>query len=167
MRFMVSTQLTGMILHGKMILIADEGSPRPLAREVCFLRFCVMSWKDELETTIKYCLGWQVDVVQEFSRIQSLRLRVPIFPRIPYVAVQPQSTRVHVYNERTIRVLRTDHLHVDVQRHLMRISGLRMSWSIRFDWYKKIFTRKMVIRRIWVRKEVLFYSWKQHPRRMG
>ena len=155
--------------HGKMILIADEGSPQSLAREVCFLRFCVMPWKDELETTFKYCLGWQVDVVQEFSRIQSLRqkwrwpdgIRVANFPRIPYVAVQPQSTRVHVYN----------HLHVDVQRHLMRISrqwtGLRIDWSTRFDWDKKIFTRKMVILRIWIRKEVLFYSWKQHPRRMG
>ena len=31
---MVSAQLIGMILHGKMSLIADEGSLQSLAREV-------------------------------------------------------------------------------------------------------------------------------------
>ena len=34
-------------------------------------RFCVMPWKDAPETTIKYCLGRQVDVVQEFITIQN------------------------------------------------------------------------------------------------
>ena len=38
-----------------------------LAREgLRIFRFCVMPWKDEPEPTIKYCLGRQVDVVQEF-----------------------------------------------------------------------------------------------------
>ena len=35
-------------------------------------RFCVMPWKEEPEPTIKYyCLGRQVDVVPEFTTIQS------------------------------------------------------------------------------------------------
>ena len=36
-----------------------------------FFRFCIMSWKDEREPTIKHCMGRQVDVVQEFITIQS------------------------------------------------------------------------------------------------
>ena len=35
------------------------------------LRFCTMPWKDEREPTIKYFLGRQVDVVQEFTTIQN------------------------------------------------------------------------------------------------
>ena len=46
------------------------------------------------------------------------------------------------------RIHRKDHLHVDVQRHLMGTSFL----------CKKIFTRKMVIPWTWIRKEVVFYS---------
>ena len=50
-------------------------------------------------------------------------IRVEYFPRIHHVAALQQSPRVHVKNERkTRRVYRTDHLHVDVQRHLMVIS---------------------------------------------
>ena len=36
-----------------------------------FFRFCVMPWKDAPEPRIKYCLGRQVDVVQEFITIQN------------------------------------------------------------------------------------------------
>ena len=43
-----------------------------LAREgLRIFRFCVMPWKDERETTIKYCLGRQVDVVHKFITIQN------------------------------------------------------------------------------------------------
>ena len=31
--------------------------------------------------------------------------------------------------------------------------------STRFDWCKRIFTRTLVIPRIWIRKEVVFFSW--------
>ena len=34
-------------------------------------RFCVMPWRDEPEPRIKYCLGRQVDVVQEFITMQN------------------------------------------------------------------------------------------------
>ena len=45
-----------------------------------------------------------------------------IFPRIHHIAALQQSPRVHVKNEqRTKRFHRRDHLHVDVQRHLMAI----------------------------------------------
>ena len=36
-----------------------------------FFRFCIMPLKDEPEPRIKFCLGRQVDVVQEFTTIQS------------------------------------------------------------------------------------------------
>ena len=42
-------------------------SHQSLARKgLRIFRFCVMPWKDEREPAIKYCLGRQVDVVQEF-----------------------------------------------------------------------------------------------------
>ena len=71
--------------------------------------------------------------------------------------------RVLVKNaHRTRRFHRTDHLHVDVPRHLMGISrkltGIRIKRSTRFDLCEKIFTRKMVIPRTCIRKEVVFYS---------
>ena len=53
-------------------LIDDEESHQSLAREgLRIFRFCVMPWKDERESTIKYCLGRQVDIVQKFTTIQS------------------------------------------------------------------------------------------------
>ena len=33
-------------------------------------RFCIVSWKDEREPSIKYGMGRQIDVVQKFTRIQ-------------------------------------------------------------------------------------------------
>ena len=73
---------------------------------------------------------------------------------------------------RTRTIPRTDHLQVDVQRHLMGISrqssrNANLSAQLRFYLCKEIFTRKMVIPRTWIRKEVVFYSWKQSTRRMG
>ena len=35
---------------------------------LCILRFCVMSWKDEREPNIKYCLGTAVGLVQRFIK---------------------------------------------------------------------------------------------------
>ena len=107
-------------------------SHQSLAREgLRIFRFCIVPWKDERETTIKYCMGRQIDVVQKFIRIQNFGhnwwwangIRVEYFPRIHHIAALQQSPIVHVKNERkTIRIFRTDHLHVDVPRHLMEIS---------------------------------------------
>ena len=121
-------QLTGMILHGNIYLWWWR-SHQSLARKgLRIFRFCVMPWKDEREPTIKFCLGRQVDVVQKLIIMQSFGhnwwwangIRVEYFPRIHHIAALQRSL---VKNERRARrTYRTDHLHVDVQRHLrMRI----------------------------------------------
>ena len=52
-------------------------SHQSLAREgLRIFRVCVLSLKDESEPTFKYCLGRQVDVVQEFTTIQNLRTQL-------------------------------------------------------------------------------------------
>ena len=83
------------------------------------------------------------------------------FPRIHHIAALQQSPRVSVKKERKARrIYRTDHLHVDVQRHLMEISrqwtGMWIKRQPRFYLCEKIFTRKIVIPRTWIRKEVVF-----------
>ena len=77
-----------------------------------------------------------------------------------------------VKNERRARrIYRTDHLHVDVQRHLMGISrqwtGMRIKRQSRFYLCEKIPTRTLVILRTWIRKEVVFYFQRKTTRRMG
>ena len=91
-----------------------------------------------------------------------------IFSRIHHIAALQQSPRVPVKNERNTRKIhKTDHLHVDVQRHLMvrQSKRMRIKRRTRFDLCEKIFTRKMVIPRICIRKEVVFYSWMGQSRR--
>ena len=86
-------------------------SRQSLTREGLFIfRFCVMSWKGELESNTKYCLGGQVDVVRKFIKIQNFGhhwwangIRVEYFPRIHHIAAMLQSPRLHVKNEHTIR----------------------------------------------------------------
>ena len=54
-------------------LVGDEEVISLLHTKVyVFFRFCIMSWKDEREPTIKYCIGRQIDVVQKFTIIQSI-----------------------------------------------------------------------------------------------
>ena len=90
-------------------LIGDEESHQSLAREgLRIFRFCVMPWKGESEPTIKFCLGRQVKVVQEFTTIQNFGrnwwwangIRVDFFRRIHHIAALQQSPRVTVKNER-------------------------------------------------------------------
>ena len=129
------------------------------------LRFCIVSWKDEREPSIKYCMGRQIDLVQKFIRIQSFGqnwwwangIRVEYLPRIHHIAALQQSPRVLVeYEHRARKFHWTDYLHVDVQRHLMGIlrqwKGMRIKRSARFSLCEKIFTRTMVIPRTWIRK---------------
>ena len=62
------------------------------------LRFCVMSWKDESEPNIKYCLGATVGMVQRFITMQNFAhnrrrtngIRVE-FPRIHNIGACPWS----------------------------------------------------------------------------
>ena len=87
------------------------------------LRFCVMSWKDESEPNIKYCLEATVGMVQRFITIQNFGhhrrrtdgIRVEYFPRILHIGACPRSPKVHEQNGRTRTIPRTNYLHVDVQ----------------------------------------------------
>ena len=142
-------------------------------------RFCIVSWRDEREPSIKHSMGRKIGVVQKFTGIQNLGknwwsqlFRVEYLPRIHHVAAQPQNSRVTVEIEwNTRESFRTDHLHVDVQRHLMGIKRLqermRIKCSTRFSLCKEIRSRIMVIPRTWIREKVVLYQWRQSTRRMG
>ena len=68
------------------------------------LRFCLVPWKGERESIIKYCLGRQIDVVQKFISVQNFGhnwwwangIRVEYLPMIHHIAALPQSSRVTV-----------------------------------------------------------------------
>ena len=117
-------------------------------------------------------MGRQIGMVQKFTRIQNIwqnwwwvnGTRVEYFQRIRRIAVCPWSPSVLVKNEHTNRRLhRTDHLHVDVQRHVMESQDNGQECELSVKLVSTFFTRKMVTPRTWIRKEVVFYSWKQHP----
>ena len=105
-------------------------SHQSLAREgLRIFRFCVMPWKGSPEPTIKLHgkTSWRSSRVHHNTELWT-RLMVSqqnssgIFPRIRHIAALQQSPRVPVKNEqRGRKTYRTDHLHVDVQRHLMGI----------------------------------------------
>ena len=81
-----------------------------------------------------------------------------IFPRIHHIAALPQSPRVIVKIERNTReIYWTDHLHVDVQRHLMGIKRqqdrIRVKCSTRFSICKKIWSTAMVIFSVLVQRK--------------
>ena len=150
-----------------------------VCKGLCIFRFCVMSWKGESESNIKYCLGRTVELVQRFTTIQNFGhnwrradgIRVTYFPRINHTAAPQKSPRVSVEKGRKARSIdRTDHLHVDFQWHLMGILrqwiGMRIERQLRLYLCEKIFTRKMVISRTWIRKEVVFYLHWQATRRL-
>ena len=89
-----------------------RGSRQSLAREgLRIFRFCDMSWKGELESNTKYCLGGQLDVVQKFITLQNFGhnwrrangIREEYFPRVHHIAALPQSPRVTVKIERRTR----------------------------------------------------------------
>ena len=91
------------------------------------LRFCIVSWKDESEPNIKYCLGTTVGMVHRFiakqnsgrNRRRTDGIRVKYFPRIVNIGACPRSPKVHEQNERTRTIPKTNYLHVDVQWHHM------------------------------------------------
>ena len=65
---------------------------------LCILRFCVMSWKDESEPNIKFCLGTTVGLVQGFITIHNFGhnwrrtdgIRVKYFSRIHHKIGEPE-----------------------------------------------------------------------------
>ena len=59
-------------------------------------------------------------------------------PRIHHIAALQQSPRVPVKNERRARIIyRTDHLHVDVQPHLMGLSRQTSFQFVREDCHQE------------------------------
>ena len=63
----------------QLYLVNDEEVHQSLeCKGLCIPRICVMFWKDEREPTIKYCLGRQVDVVQEFIATLNLRTHLMV-----------------------------------------------------------------------------------------
>ena len=155
MKFLKWIQLIGKTLHGSiclwLVMTINQSSAH---RGLRVLRFCFVSWKDERKPTIKYCMGKEINVVQKFTRAQNLGhnwwwangIRVEHFPRIHLVAALPHSPRITVKIERHTReVYWTDHLHVDVQRHLLWIKRqqkkMRVKCSTRFSLSKEIWSR--------------------------
>ena len=91
------------------------------------LRFCVMSWKDESEPNIKYCLGTTVGMVQRFIIIRNFGhnrrrtdgIRVEYFHKILRIGACPRSPKVHEQSGRTRTIPRTNYLHDNVQWHFL------------------------------------------------
>ena len=117
-------------------------SHQSLARKgVRIFGFCVMSWKGELEPTIKYCLGRKVELVQRFTTVQNFGhnwrradgIRVEKIPRIHHV--QEQNGRTHHWDGMCCQ----SHNCIFIR--------------------KKISSRTLVIPRTWIRNKVVFYSW--------
>ena len=59
-----SLKLAWKVLHGNSYLWSMM--KKSSVSQLCFLRFCVMSWKDESEPNIKYCLRRTAGLVQRF-----------------------------------------------------------------------------------------------------
>ena len=74
-----------------------------VCKSLRIIRFCVISWKDESELNIKYCLGTTVGMIQRFIAIQNTGhnrrrtdgIRVEYFPRILNIGACPRSPKVH------------------------------------------------------------------------
>ena len=86
----------------QLFLVSDEEVIKFVAcKGLCIFKFCAVSWKGEREPNIKFCMGRQVDVVQEFITIQNFGrncrradgIRVEYFPRIHHVAALQQKPK--------------------------------------------------------------------------
>ena len=71
MRFLECLKSVAKILHGNNYLWSMMKKSSVSRKGLCIFRFCVMSWKDESEPSIKYCLERTVGLVQRFTTIQN------------------------------------------------------------------------------------------------
>ena len=133
-------------------------------------RFCIVSWLDTREPSIKHSMGTKIGVVQNIAGIQRFGqnwrrangIRVEYFHRIQYVAAQSRSQKFTVETMRDTREFyRKDNIHVDVPRHLLWIKRqqerMRVKRSTRLSICKKIWSRTMVFSWSWFREEVVLY----------
>ena len=157
-------------------------SHQSLAREGSrIFRFCVMPWKDGPEPTIKYCLGRQVDVVSKVHHNTELWTQLMVSQwNSSGISLQDSPHRISATKSKSScqewaqsQKISQDGLsscqclttfHGDPKK---MNGNANTKLSARFYVCKKIFTRKMVIPRTWIRKEVVFYSRIQTARRMG
>ena len=148
-------------------------SHQSLAREgLRIFRFCVMFWKDAPEPAIKLCMGRQVDVVQKFIRIESFGHNLMVSqcnssgffsqdsPHCSLSMKSKSSWQKWAHNQKisldglsSCRCSTTSH---DDLKTMHRNAIYALS---SFLLCEKIFTRKMVILRTWIRKEVVFFLW--------
>ena len=136
-------------------------------------RFCIMPWKDEREPTIKYCMGRQVDVVQEFITIQNFGhnwqrtdgIRMEYFPRFTTLQlidkVQEFMNKMGDPSQYQGRVIFTSTFKDIIWRSTD--NELHTRDTIR----KKFSSRTLVIHRTWIRNKVVFHIHWQTTRRMG
>ena len=166
-------QLVGRINHGNTChsLVTKESSTFSAQRSTSFRTLCCVLGKflQNLESNDAWeqRLGWikSSQNYRNFDRIDgrwATGIRVEYFPRIQYVEAQWRSQTFTVESKWNIREFyKKNHLHVDVQRHLMGIKRqedrMRVKCWTRFSICKKIWSRTMVISRSWIREQVVLY----------
>ena len=130
MRSMEWIQLTGVILHGHIYLwlvvkVISLSHAKVYVFSDSVLCFGKMNENAQSNYAWEDRLMW-FKSSSEYRALDnwwwSTGIRVEYFLRIHHIAALQQSPGVPVENERKARrIYRTDHLHVDVQRHLMEI----------------------------------------------
>ena len=148
-------------------LIGDEQVISLQRTKVYFFRFCIVSWKDERESSTN--MAWEDRLTwfksspeyRALDRIdgEPIEFEWYIFPGFTTLQlshkVQELLLRLSVTPE---NFYRTNYHHVDVQRHLMGIKGqqerMRVKCSTRFSFCKEIRSRTMV----WIREKVVFFK---------
>ena len=153
--------LTGKTLHGNtcLWLVMNKSSvSRAQKSTYSQILYCVLvRWTRTLIQILHGKTSWRGS---QFTRIQRFGqdwwwangTRKEHFPKIHHFAAQPQNPRAVGKIERNTREFdKKDHLHVYVQRHLMRVKrqqdGMRVKCSTRFSLCKKIRSKTMVIPR--------------------
>ena len=158
MRSMEGKQLTGKTLHGNtcLWLVMNKSSvSSALKSTYSQIHYCLLEkWARTLNQILHGKTDWRGS---KFTRIQSFGqnwwwangTRVEHFPKIHHFAAQPQTPRAVVMIERNTREFyKKDHLHVYVQRHLMRVKRQRENAQLVSLFAKRFGARQMVIPRI-------------------
>ena len=99
-------------------------------RRLTYFQILGLPWKAESEANIKFCLGRNVELVQEFINNTELwtQLMVSrwfssgIFSHDSLHCSSSKKSKIHEQNERPITIPKTKYLHVDVQWHHMGIN---------------------------------------------
>ena len=129
-------------------------------------RFCIVSWKDEREPSIKHSMGRKIGVVQKFTGIRNLGqnwwwtngVRVENFPgfntlqlsqEVQELLLRLNETQENFTGKITFMSMFNDNLMV-IKRQQER---MRFKCSTRFSICKKIRSRTMVISLSWFREK--------------